>query len=51
MFNDKIRLPDDKQHYYEFNATGMDKKGAKMNTYELNKFLKFFMLKTNFNIN
>jgi hypothetical protein len=29
--HDKIRLPDDKQHYYEFNATGIDQKGDKMN--------------------
>ena len=26
MFHNKIRLPIDKQHYYELNATGMDKK-------------------------
>jgi hypothetical protein len=31
MFHNKIRLLDDKQHYYEFNATGIDKKGLKMN--------------------
>jgi hypothetical protein len=31
MFHDKIRLPDDKQHYYELNAIGMDQRGAKMN--------------------
>jgi hypothetical protein len=31
MFYDKIKLPDNKQYYYEFNATGMDQKGVKMN--------------------
>jgi hypothetical protein len=31
MFHNKIRLLDDKQHYYEFNATGMGQKGVKMN--------------------
>jgi hypothetical protein len=31
MFHDKIRLPDDKQYYYESNATGMDQFGVKMN--------------------
>jgi hypothetical protein len=31
MFHDKIRLSDDKQYYYEFNATGMYQKGVKMN--------------------
>jgi hypothetical protein len=31
MFHDKTRLPDDKEYYYEFNATEMDQKGLKMN--------------------
>jgi hypothetical protein len=31
MFYDKTRLPDDKQYYYGFNATGMDQKGVTMN--------------------
>jgi hypothetical protein len=30
MSHNKIKLPGDKQYYYEFNATGMDQKGAKM---------------------
>jgi hypothetical protein len=30
MFHTKIRLLDDRQCYYEFNATGMDQKGVKM---------------------
>jgi hypothetical protein len=30
MFHNKLRLPDDKQYYYEFNATGMDQFGVKM---------------------
>jgi hypothetical protein len=30
MFHNKTKLPDDKQYYYEFNATGMDQKGVKM---------------------
>jgi hypothetical protein len=30
MFNNKIKLLDDKQYYYESNATGMNKKGVKM---------------------
>jgi hypothetical protein len=28
---DQNKLLDDKQHYYEFNASGMDQKGVKMN--------------------
>jgi hypothetical protein len=31
MFHNKIKLPDDKQYYYEFNATRMDQKGVKIN--------------------
>jgi hypothetical protein len=31
MFHDKTRLLDDKQYYYEFNATGTDQKGVKLN--------------------
>jgi hypothetical protein len=31
MFHNEIKLPDDKQYCYEFNATGMDKKGFEMN--------------------
>ena len=31
MFHTKIRLPDDKQYYLEFIATGMDQKEVKMN--------------------
>jgi hypothetical protein len=31
MFHNKIKLLGDKQYYYEFNATGMDKKRVKMN--------------------
>jgi hypothetical protein len=30
-FHNKLRLPYDKQYYYEFNATGMDQFGVKMN--------------------
>jgi hypothetical protein len=30
MFHDETRLLDDKQYYYEFNATGMDQKGIKI---------------------
>jgi hypothetical protein len=29
MFYDNARLLDDKQYYYEFNATRMDQKGVK----------------------
>jgi hypothetical protein len=31
MFHNKLRLQDDKQYYYEFNATRMDQFGVKMN--------------------
>jgi hypothetical protein len=31
MFHNKIKLPDDKQYYYEFNATRIGRKGIKMN--------------------
>jgi hypothetical protein len=31
MFHNKIILLDDIQHDYEFNATGMDQNGARMN--------------------
>jgi hypothetical protein len=31
MFHDKTRLPNDKEYYYEFNATEMDQKGVKIN--------------------
>ena len=31
MFDEKSRLIDHKQHYYEFNATEMNQKGVKMN--------------------
>jgi hypothetical protein len=31
MFHNNIWLLGDKQHYYEFNATGMDQFGAKIN--------------------
>ena len=31
MFHDKIRLPDDKQYYYEFIATGINLFEANMN--------------------
>jgi hypothetical protein len=30
MFHNNIRLLADKQHYYEFNATGMDQKEVKI---------------------
>jgi hypothetical protein len=30
MVHNKMRLLDDRQHYYEFNAIGMDQKGAKL---------------------
>jgi hypothetical protein len=36
MFYNKTKLPDDKQYYYEFNATGIDKKELKWIYYELN---------------
>jgi hypothetical protein len=32
MFHNKIKLPGDKQNYYEFIATRMDQKGIKMNS-------------------
>jgi hypothetical protein len=52
MFHDKTKLPDDKQYYYEFNATGMDQKGVKMN-YLWNKQVSWiiFILKIIFFIN
>jgi hypothetical protein len=31
MFHNKLRLQDDKQYYYEVNATRMDKFGVKTN--------------------
>jgi hypothetical protein len=31
MLHNKIKLPDDKQCYYEFNATEMGQKGVKIN--------------------
>jgi hypothetical protein len=31
MFHNKIKLSDDKQCYYDFNANGMRQKGVKMN--------------------
>jgi hypothetical protein len=39
MFHNKIKLPGDKQYYYEFNATRMDQTEVKWIKYELNKFL------------
>jgi hypothetical protein len=31
MLHNKIKLLDDEQYYYEFNATGMDQREIKMN--------------------
>jgi hypothetical protein len=39
MFHNNIRLLADKQRYFEFNATGMDKKGIKWGRYEFRKIL------------
>jgi hypothetical protein len=44
MFYDKTSLPDDKQYYYEFNATGMDQKELKQTSYEVYKFLDILLL-------
>jgi hypothetical protein len=43
MFHNKMKLLDDEQYQYGFNATGMDKKELKWNNYELNKILELFL--------
>jgi hypothetical protein len=49
MFHNKTKLPGDKQYYYEFNATGMDKKGVKIWIKQVSRVI--FILKTHFHIN
>jgi hypothetical protein len=48
MFHNKLRLQDDKQYYYEVNATIMINLELKRINYELNNFLALFILKTHF---
>jgi hypothetical protein len=43
MFHNKIKLLDDKQYYYESNATGMNQKALKWIYYDLNKLLELFL--------
>jgi hypothetical protein len=38
MFHDKTRLLDDRQYFYEFNATGMDQFGVKKEVMDLLRF-------------
>jgi hypothetical protein len=43
MFHNKIKLLEDKQYYYGFNATGIDQKGIKMSKlYSFKGFHTYF---------
>jgi hypothetical protein len=43
-FHNKIRFLDDKQYYYEFNATGRDQFGVKMNFPRIKQVSGFIFL-------
>jgi hypothetical protein len=48
MFHTKTRLLNDKQYYYELNATGMDQKGVKMKKLCIYEVLGFSLYKNIF---